>query len=97
MRWALLGPTPGSTCNAETKSSTSPERPLPVSLNYYQNEKNEAYWISYDNLLSKWTQPFFENKAIDSEAIKQFRKNELINAKQLKKIESKSIPTAQIL
>jgi hypothetical protein len=81
---------------AETKSSISVDRPLPVSLNYYQNDEDDAYWLSYDRLLSDWTQPYFAENSLTLDELSTFNASELLKAKNVSKIDSKKIPTAQI-
>lgn len=57
---------------AHFKSTFSEERPKPNSLVYfYDADKNEASWISYDKLIDPWTEKYFGEDPVIHSSVDQ--------------------------
>jgi hypothetical protein len=83
---------------AEFNSSTNAKRPLPNSLNYYQDQvSNQAYWLSADNNLDDWTRPYFKEEPLSQEEKQQLLEHRVYRIKQASSTENKQVPVATLL
>ena len=96
-KWVFIIPIIGLYILAETKASFNPQRPLPNSLFYLQDQDTQsAYLFSNDLKADDWNKQYLKEQPLKPEQLKSFRTNNWPWAHLVTQTKNRNIAAAQV-